>query len=78
MNHQTLDFTPLMTNLTLGRDWLEQMASAAKKHNMTVQYCMSLPRHVLQSVEFDAVTQIRVTNDYATNWNYGDLTRVVN
>lgn len=32
---------------------------------------MSLSRHVLQSVEIDAVTQVRVTNDYATNWDYG-------
>ena len=62
-----------MTNITLGRNWLEQMATAAKKNNLTVQYCMSLPRHVLQSVEFDSVTQIRVTNDYATNWNYGNI-----
>ena len=26
--------------------------------------------HVLQSVEIDAVTQIRVTNDYETNFQY--------
>lgn len=71
LNHQTLDFTPLLTDIALGRRWLAQMASAAKKNNLTVQYCMSLSRHVLQSLEFDAVTQIRVTNDYATNFEYG-------
>jgi len=26
---------------------------------------------VLQSLEIDRVTQIRVTNDYETNWMYG-------
>jgi hypothetical protein len=25
----------------------------------------------LQSLEIDAVTQVRVTNDYETNWAYG-------
>jgi hypothetical protein len=71
LNHQTLDFSPLMTDISLGRNWLHQMGNAALKYNMTLQYCMSLSRHVLQSVEIDAVTQIRVTNDYATNWEYG-------
>lgn len=71
LNHQTLDFTPLLTDPNLGRRWLLQMGLNAGKHNITVQYCMSLSRHVLQSVEIPAVTQVRVTNDYATNWQYG-------
>jgi hypothetical protein len=44
MNHQILDFTPLMTDLHLGRNWLMQMGSAALKFNITLQYCMSLSR----------------------------------
>lgn len=60
LNHQTLDYTPLMTNITLGKTWLKQMGNAALAHNITLQYCMSLSRHVLQSLEIDAVTQIRV------------------
>lgn len=71
LNHQTLDFTPLMTDITLGRRWLTQMGNAARKNNLTLQYCMSLSRHVLQSLEIDVVTQIRVSNDYATNFDYG-------
>lgn len=71
LNHQTLDFTPLLTDTDLGKRWLHQMGSSAQKFNMTVQYCMSLSRHVLQSVEIQSVTQVRVTNDYATNWDYG-------
>lgn len=46
------------------------MGNAAAKYNITLQYCMSLSRHVLQSLEIDAVTQVRVTNDYATNFEY--------
>ena len=71
LNHQTLDFTPLLTNLSLGRRWLMDMGRAAENNGMTVQYCMSLSRHILQSLEINAVTQARVTNDYATNFEYG-------
>lgn len=60
-----------MTNITLGKTWLKQMGNAALAYNITLQYCMSLSRHALQSLEIEAVTQIRVTNDYATNWQYG-------
>jgi hypothetical protein len=60
-----------MTDISLGQRWLKQMGQAATKNNMTVQYCMSLSRHVMQSLEIDSVTQVRVTNDYATNWDYG-------
>lgn len=70
LNHQTLDFTPLLTDIGLGRRWLLAMGRGAIRNNLTVQYCMSLSRHVLQSLEIDAVTQIRVTNDYATNFEY--------
>lgn len=47
------------------------MGDAALENEITLQYCMSLSRHVMQSLEIDAVTQIRVTNDYATNFEYG-------
>ena len=40
---------------TLARDWLIQMASGAAKQNVTVQYCMSLSRMILQTLEAPAV-----------------------
>ena len=52
----------LLTNLTLGRDWLLQMATAAKENNQTIQYCMANPRHALQSMEFPVVTQVIIMN----------------
>lgn len=70
MDAQSLAFDPLNTNLTLGKKWLNDMGKAALKHGITIQYCMSLSRHILQSLESSAVTQARVTNDYDTNWNY--------
>lgn len=48
MNIQTIEFLPLVTNITLGKKWLKDMGSAALKHEMSIQYCMSLSRHILQ------------------------------
>ena len=55
---QTLYMKALVTNLTLGHDWLLQMSTAAAKNQQTIQYCMSYPRHALQSLEFPDVTQV--------------------
>jgi hypothetical protein len=54
----------LTENATLGRTWLMQMGTAAAKHSLTIQYCMSHCRHMLQSVELPAVTQARASGDY--------------
>ena len=40
------------------------MAAAAESSNVTIQYCMSLPRHILQSASFPRVTQARASHDY--------------
>ncbi|CAF1685380.1 unnamed protein product, partial [Adineta ricciae] len=64
MNHQTIDFLPLREDFYLGRQWLIQMGYAADLFNINLQYCMSLPRHALQSLEIQRVTQARVSDDY--------------
>jgi len=64
MNHQTIDFIPLRQNKNLGRQWLISMGEAANLFNINIQYCMSLPRHALQSLEINRVTQARVSDDY--------------
>eukprot|EP01113_Clastostelium_recurvatum_P038251 TRINITY_DN569_c0_g1_i3.p1 TRINITY_DN569_c0_g1~~TRINITY_DN569_c0_g1_i3.p1 ORF type:complete len:418 (-),score=101.55 TRINITY_DN569_c0_g1_i3:227-1480(-) len=51
-------------NVVAGRKWLVSMGAAAAKLNMTIQYCMPLPLHLLQSVEAQPVTQTRVSGDY--------------
>lgn len=66
----------MTTNVTLGRMWLQQMANALDKQGMTQQYCMSMVRHILQSVELPAVTQARASGDYHSDltdqWKLGD------
>ncbi|KAL5016026.1 hypothetical protein ScPMuIL_005615 [Solemya velum] len=56
--------TATLTDLKLGRTWLNQMGQAAANNGLTIQYCMANPRHALQSLENSAVTQARVSNDY--------------
>ncbi|GAB5367539.1 hypothetical protein AAMO2058_001239300 [Amorphochlora amoebiformis] len=57
-NHCTLD------SVTTAREWLVQMGEAATAHGINIQYCMSWPRHALQSVEIQSVTQARASDDY--------------
>lgn len=66
---QTYFFEPVLTDINLGRNWLLQMGDAAMKNNISIQYCMSLSRNVLQSLEIPSVTQVRVSNDYETIWH---------
>jgi hypothetical protein len=49
---------------TLTELWLTQMATAAEKLGVAVQYCMSLPRFVLMAAQLPAVTQVRAGDDY--------------
>ncbi|KAG7342483.1 hypothetical protein IV203_007576 [Nitzschia inconspicua] len=64
------------TNSTLMRQWLMEMGRAAQDCHLAVQYCMPLARHILQSVEIPAVTQVRASGDYQAGlwlqqWNVG-------
>lgn len=68
LNFQTLNFPPVYTDVNFGRKWLLQMGQAAANFNLTIQYCMSLSRNVLQSLEIPTVTQVRVSSDYAQQW----------
>lgn len=54
----------LMKDPNLGYDWLEQMGRAALAWNVSIQYCMPLPRMVMHSTQLPAVTQVRAGDDY--------------
>ena len=43
---------------------LLQMGTAAARNDLTMQYCMSHCRHIMQSVEIPAVTNARASGDY--------------
>eukprot|EP00117_Sycon_ciliatum_P020448 scpid6634/ scgid0189/ len=62
------------SSLYAAQNWLLYMGSAASKLNISVQYCMPLPMHMLQSTSIQSVTQARASGDYHpgnTNWNVG-------
>jgi len=65
LDRQTYNFTPLVTDIHLGHQWLTSMGEAAEKVGMNLQYCMSLPRHMLTSLEVPRVTHARASTDYA-------------
>nr|XP_006815625.1 PREDICTED: uncharacterized protein LOC102804514 [Saccoglossus kowalevskii] len=64
LNQQIDEMHITQSDVTIGRTWLMQMGKGASKNGMTIQYCMPMPRHVLQSVEIPVVTQIRASDDY--------------
>ena len=73
--------TPLLESVSLGRTWLLQMGQAASQNGITVQYCMPHMRHILQSLEVSAVTQVRASGDYLLNteqWRIGGQSILLN
>ena len=73
-DRQSVDMNVTHTNFTAAKDWLLQMGSAALNNNVTLQYCMSLPRHVLQSSAIASVGRLRTSGDYILskdNWRIG-------
>jgi hypothetical protein len=68
--------TALSSNLTLAATWLGLMDAAAAQLNVTVQYCMAQPQHVLQSAALPRVTNGRASKDYNADrdqWSYFPL-----
>jgi hypothetical protein len=65
LDFQTYNFTPLCTDIHLGHQWLTSMGEGAEKVGMNLQYCMSLPRHLLTALEIPRVTHARASTDYA-------------
>jgi hypothetical protein len=64
---QIVDFSPARTDIHLGHQWLMSMGEAAEKLNINLQYCMSLPRHILTALEIPRVTHTRASTDYAVH-----------
>jgi hypothetical protein len=43
--------------------FMDEMAQALKQQGLTIQYCMPLPRHYLQTTKYQNVTTIRASHD---------------
>ena len=58
--YQTIRINQILEEIYFGGNWLKQMDDSARKFNMSIQYGMAYPRHVLQTLESQAVTQVIV------------------
>jgi hypothetical protein len=63
MDIQFGEYVEYVTEPGEHRKWLKGMADAALALNVSVQYCMPLPGHMLQTLEFPAVTNARASPD---------------
>jgi len=64
----------LQTNVTIGRQWMLQMAEGVMQSGLVMEQCTAYPRHTLMGLEIPVVTQQRVTMDYQltdNNWRTG-------
>jgi hypothetical protein len=50
-------------NLNDPAAFMDEMAQALGEQKLTIQYCMPLPRHYLQSIKYENVTTIRTSHD---------------
>ena len=62
----------LLTDVTLGRQWLLQMGAGAETAGVSIQLCMAYPRHTLQTLEMPTATQIRASDDHVPGRAGGD------
>lgn len=58
-------------NLTAPKAFMGEMALAAERHGLSLQYCMALPRHYLEGLRHPNQRTIRTSNDRfeSTKWN---------
>ncbi|MDP9001295.1 MAG: hypothetical protein M3O46_14430 [Myxococcota bacterium] len=55
---------PATNNLTDQDAFLDNMASAMEQKGLSIQYCMGLPRHYLQSSKYNSVMTTRANEDH--------------
>jgi len=61
-------FKAFKTQLGFGETWLREMATAAARHGITIQYCMSPPSMWMTAIKYGNVTNVRGSNDYHPDW----------
>ncbi|MBB3188091.1 hypothetical protein [Microbacter margulisiae] len=53
----------MISTLSVGNRFTDNMAHAAQNDGITLQYCMAMPRFFLQGVQYNNLTTIRTSND---------------
>jgi len=60
-------------NLQDGDAFLGNMAAGMAQQGLSMQYCMPLPRHILQSSNYSNLTTARISNDRFDSGKWGDF-----
>ena len=64
LNYIYNDSPELSTTTSAGDAFMDDMASACAAHGLTMQYCMVLPRHLMQGgAKYPNLTTVRVSGD---------------
>ncbi|MBN2153076.1 MAG: hypothetical protein JW839_16610 [Candidatus Lokiarchaeota archaeon] len=61
-------FKAFKAELGFGETWLREMATAAARYGLTIQYCMATPAMWMTGIKFPPVTNARGSNDYHADW----------
>ena len=73
MSNLFIDIPEFRRTLDASTGWQRGMNDAGMDTNTTIQFCMMQPSDLLNSLQFNAVTNGRASGDYAgpNNWNVG-------
>ena len=52
------DMSATTQNAMVGKTWMNTMGAGTSMNDLPIQFCMPMPRHLLQSVEMPTVTQV--------------------
>lgn len=63
------DMDHYRSNVTAASDYVAGMANAALQYGIALQFCMSFPRFLLESMKHPAVTNARGSEDYAGGYD---------
>lgn len=63
------DMEHYRSNATAASDYIAGMADAALECGIALQFCMSFPRFLLESMKHPAVTNARGSEDYAAGYD---------
>lgn len=59
LNRETDDNAVMLNDLFMAQRWLQQMGRGAEQFGtISIQYCTSYSRHMLQALEIPVVTQV--------------------
>ncbi|HVZ26125.1 MAG TPA: hypothetical protein VG842_08730 [Sediminibacterium sp.] len=63
MNYAYTNNPEMISDIRIGNAFTDEMAKAAGKYGISLQYCMGLPRYFMQGLKYNNLTTIRTAGD---------------